>query len=35
MPELKFPFSYPLALGLMAAVGLGMYFFFRRTGWFD
>jgi magnesium transporter len=35
MPELKHPFAYPLALGFMAAVGAGMYFFFRRTGWFD
>ena len=35
MPELKLAFAYPLALGFMAAVGAGMYFFFRRTGWFD
>jgi magnesium transporter len=35
MPELKYPLSYPLALGFMALVGCGMYLFFRRTGWFD
>ena len=35
MPELKYTFSYPLALGVMAMIGTGMYFFFRRTGWFD
>jgi magnesium transporter len=35
MPELKYPFAYPLALGFMTAVGMGMYLFFRRTGWLD
>ena len=35
MPELKFAFSYPMALGLMTLIGSGMYFFFRRIGWFD
>ena len=35
MPELKYPFAYPLALGFMTAVGVGMYLFFRRTGWLD
>ncbi len=35
MPELKFTFSYPIALGLMALIALGMYLFFRRGGWFD
>jgi magnesium transporter len=35
MPELKFPFSYPIALGFMAVIGWGMYRYFRRTGWFD
>jgi magnesium transporter len=34
MPELRLPFGYPAALGLMCLVGAGMYFFFRRTGWF-
>jgi len=35
MPELKFSFSYPTALGLMVLIGAGMYLFFRRGGWFD
>jgi magnesium transporter len=35
MPELKYPFSYPIALGLMALIGSGMYLFFRRKGWLD
>jgi magnesium transporter len=35
MPELKYPFSYPTALGLMALIGSGMYLFFKRGGWFD
>jgi len=35
MPELKYPYAYPLALGFMIAVGAGMYLFFRRTGWLD
>jgi magnesium transporter len=35
MPELKYPFSYPIALGLMALIGSGGYLYFRKTGWFD
>jgi magnesium transporter len=35
MPELKYPFSYPTALGLMALIGFGMYLYFRRNRWFD
>jgi magnesium transporter len=35
MPELKFPSSYPIALGFMALVGWGMHRFFRKGGWFD
>jgi magnesium transporter len=35
MPELKNPYSYPMALALMAMTGVGMYLYFRRTGWFD
>jgi magnesium transporter len=35
MPELKYLFSYPIALGLMALIGSGMYLFFRRKGWLD
>jgi len=35
MPELKFPFAYPIAVGLMVLIGAGMYQYFRREGWFD
>lgn len=35
MPELHYRFGYPMALGLMAAIAIGMYLFFRRRGWFD
>jgi len=35
MPELSHRFGYPIALGLIALVGWGMFFYFRRTGWFD
>jgi magnesium transporter len=35
MPELNFPYAYPGALGLMLLIGIFMYFFFRRRGWFD
>jgi magnesium transporter len=35
MPELKYPFGYPVALGFMVLIGLLMYLFFRRGGWFD
>ena len=33
MPELSWPFGYPLALGTMAAVAGAMLIFFRRRGW--
>jgi magnesium transporter len=35
MPELKIPFAYPIALGMMVLLGAGMFFFFRKHGWFD
>ena len=35
MPELKYAFAYPMALGLMALIAAGMYRFFRKGGWFD
>jgi magnesium transporter len=35
MPELKTAIGYPLALGSMALIGLAMYLFFRKGGWFD
>jgi magnesium transporter len=33
MPELGWRFGYPAVLALMAAVAVGMLFFFRRLGW--
>lgn len=33
MPELNWPFGYPLVLGLMAVVGLGMILYFKRKKW--
>lgn len=34
MPELGWEYGYFFALGLMAAVAIGMFVFFRRKGWF-
>jgi len=33
MPELSWVYGYPAALGLMAAIGLGLLFQFARKGW--
>ena len=33
MPELKWRWGYPMALGLMGAVAVGQLFFFRWRGW--
>jgi magnesium transporter len=33
MPELDLPWGYPVVLGIMGVVTLGMIFFFRRKGW--
>ncbi len=30
MPELKWLYGYPFALGLMTAVSVGLYFYFKR-----
>lgn len=35
MPELRFTYAYPAALGLMAVLMGGLLWFFRRNGWFD
>jgi magnesium transporter len=35
MPELNSPWGYPSALGLMLLVGGGMFWWFKRRGWFD
>ena len=33
MPELGWKIGYPLVLGLMAAVSLSIFLWFRRRGW--
>ena len=33
MPELHWPFGYPLALGLMIVSAVLPYFYFKRRGW--
>jgi magnesium transporter len=33
MPELHWAFGYPMALGMMLAVGVGLYLFFKRAKW--
>lgn len=33
MPELKWYYGYPLVMGLMAAVALGLLYFFFQRGW--
>lgn len=33
MPELRWQYGYPLALGLMAVVCAGLYRYFKRVGW--
>jgi magnesium transporter len=33
MPELAWPFGYPLALGLMVLSAVLPYLFFKRKGW--
>jgi magnesium transporter len=33
MPELGWEFGYLWALGLMAVSGIGLYAFFKKSGW--
>lgn len=33
MPELRWRIGYPVVLGAMAAISLGIYLWFRRKGW--
>ncbi len=33
MPELTWPWGYPMALGLMLATAVGPYLWFKRKGW--
>jgi magnesium transporter len=34
MPELNWYWGYPLCLGFMGAIALGLVYFFWRRGWF-
>ena len=34
MPELHWTFGYPMAIGLMLAMGVGLYVVFKKKGWF-
>ena len=34
MPELHFPLGYFVVLGMMAAIAIGLLFWFQRKGWF-
>lgn len=33
MPELRWKYGYPMAIGLMLTVAFGLTFYFRRKGW--
>ncbi|HEY9813512.1 MAG TPA: magnesium/cobalt transporter CorA, partial [Candidatus Sericytochromatia bacterium] len=35
MPELNWYWGYPLCLGLMSAIALGLVIFFWKRGWFE
>lgn len=35
MPELKYPYAYPLALGLMVLIAGGVAWSLHKRGWFD
>jgi magnesium transporter len=35
MPELRFPYAYPVMLGVMLAIAVGLWRYFKRKGWFD
>jgi len=35
MPELHLTFGYPLALGSMVLIGVALYHYFKKLGWFD
>ena len=33
MPELDWPFGYPISIGLMVATAVLPYLYFKRRGW--
>ena len=35
MPELNIPYAYPVILGVMIAIAVGLWRYFKRNKWFD
>ena len=35
MPELTWKYGYFMALGIMTCIGISMFLWFKRKGWFD
>ncbi len=35
MPGLHFTWGYPIALSVMSAIAIGLYFYFKNDGWLD
>ena len=35
MPGLHYTWSYPIALSVMSAIAIGLYFYFKNDGWLD
>jgi len=35
MPELAYRYAYPIALGVMATIAVGMWTYVKRKGWFE
>jgi magnesium transporter len=33
MPELRWQYGYPISLGLMIVIAMGLWYFFKRSGW--
>jgi magnesium transporter len=34
MPEITWPYGYPMILGIMGGIFIGMITYFRRKDWF-
>jgi magnesium transporter len=35
MPELTWEYGYFIVLGIMTCIGISMFLWFKRKGWFD
>ena len=35
MPELRWRYGYFIVLGIMVGIGIAMFLWFKRKGWFD